>query len=370
MSIKLTILERKVQALEQALSFLADNLSMAFPSVGVDFNSIGKGLDEVSREMETLKATKVRSNRDHVFEHNTMLSRDDLTFLIRNYVPPLADLASCDRVYKDRRGGLNRDAIYVVDLGNLSLESMENSINPNGMVSHSLKLHCSIGSGIQVLIEETVTVDMETLTMTVPHDPDLIPLVKWRVVNWFYDQVKRNLPDNQWVLPDPSSQDPADRRQTLTERRIRPAEAIYVRLSVLGDMLTSLAEDNRTQRYGVSVSLQERNKSDAAVIHVYAEKEDDDEAGWMVTLRDIDHNRPFGLNRQDLSVSLPVSPNYDADGFSDFIKRAEKLDLRRLSRLCMILEQICATTDASNETAVRDSESKIYKVTWLKGPAA
>lgn len=365
MSIKLAILEKKIQSLENAVSFLGDSLSMAFPSVGVSFDSISKGLMEVNDEIEIYKAEKVRAKRDDVFKHNVMLTRDDLNFLLRNYVPQLADLVSCDRVHRDpHRGGL-RDPSYVIDMGNLNLETMENAINPHGLVSHSLKLLVSIGVGLEVYVEETVTVDMETITTVVPYDPELTPLIKWRVVNWFHDQVARSLPVNEWVLPTPTTIKDEWSSFTQKPRRVYPGRQIYVRLASLADKMRRQAEDRDLSRYGVAVRLSNKSRDNSTNIHVFVERDDEQ---WTMVLRDMDNRRPFGLHAQDINLSLSFDEDYGSETFLEFEKLADQLELRRLSRLCMILDQLWQSDPEQEKPVIRDADSNIYSVDWLTGP--
>jgi hypothetical protein len=101
-------------------------------------------------------------------------------------------------------------------------------------------------------------------------------------------------------------------------------------------------------------------------MHVFVRKEESDE--WSVVLREADVDRPFGLHRKDVTVTLPVAPNYDADGFDDFVQVVENLDLRRLSRVCLILDQLCHIKQSAENTTVRDADSNLYRVEWIAGP--
>ena len=364
MSIQLNIIEKRLAAVENALTFLTDALHASFPTSGVSFQSIGDSLRDVGDEVERYKAETVSARREKFFKHHTTIGYDDLRFLIRRYVPLLAENEGCDRVEKIPSSMHSGDA-YRLDLSNLCIEATEGAIANPAAYSRSLLMFVNIGTSIDVRIQETVTMDMETITYGIPYDQLIIPLAKHRLVNWFYDQLSRDkaIPEGTWTLPKPTRGDHDD-RLTLHERRLHVGNGLLTQLIPLAEKLRDMMRSQDTVSYGVNLHTVDKNDQ-YLLMHAYVLGSDDGSepfAGLRI------HRRPCPFDRKPgASVGMvAIDPTQDVSQYEDFINQAQNLPLETVAVISEALRRLTEDeVDASN-TTIRLNDIP-HRVEWVVG---
>lgn len=364
MSIQLNIIEKRLAAVENALTFLTDALHASFPTSGVSFQSIGDSLRDVGDEVERYKAETVSARREKFFKHHITIGYDDLRFLIRRYVPYLAESENCDRVDKMPSSSVSGD-VYRLDLSNLPIEDMEGSISNPAAMSRALLMFVKIGHGIDIRIQETVTVDMETITYEIPYDQLIIPLAKHRMVNWFYDQLGQDKAavDGIWSLPIPTRGDHND-KLTLHERRIRPGHELLTRLIPLAEKLQDMLRSQDTLSYGVNLHTVDKNNQ-YLLMHAYVLDSNDD-GEPVAGLRIHRQPRPFNQVPGASVGMVAIDPTQDVSQHEDFIDQAQGLPLETVAVVNEALRRLTEDeVDASN-TTLRLNDTP-YRVEWVAG---
>lgn len=368
MSIELNILEKRLSNIENALMFLSDSLGAAFPGVGVAFSSISDGVLEVHKEIETYKSDKVRAKRNGLFEREIMIDHDDLNFLVKTFARALAESPTCDRVTKESShgGGLNgAKEAYRIDLSNLSLQEFENGISNTDLWSHQFTLFAVIEYGIKTTVRETVTIDMETVTYTTGYDPKNHPLVKDRLIAWFYQQVEQHLGSSAWCLPGPDRDEKKGSSLTLYPLKIRPVDPILEELKKVSTRLLMWMVRHRVTHYGVALKEPSSQNSRSTAVQTIARRSELTEEP-VIHLWDHDPDK-FASPKKDINFIFAVEDPVDGDGYQDFVKVVESLSLRRLARLYSLLKGIQFFEPTVESSTVTGYDGTRYAVEFIEG---
>lgn len=361
MSIRLAVIEKRLDSLESALTYLSISLNSTFPTTGIPFGSIADGLSELHSEIEKYKADKVRVKRNDVFSKHEMIRQDDLIFLVKQYARALAITDACDRVVSTS----NSKTAFKIDLSNLTLVSVEYGISNVDLTSHQLLMLVSLDRGVDIVIQETVTVDMETVTYTTQYDPNTHPLVKSRIVNWFYSQVAKHLGSSVWCLPTPDQGDTASRSMVVQELKLRPHVQLVEHLTEVAERFIRWADDKGVLSYGVSLNAPSGLNSVSTVIKVLAHRNEDTEE-VVVHLWDYDQGK-FTFPKVNVNHWFTISDPRKCDDYDAFVETLGTLPLSRLSRLYWLTSSLRFFEPTVNDTTLSDYDGAKYTVEWVVG---